>query len=78
MDRDTGLLLSTVTCLPLPSSTSDLVSSSLQAAKTKNLVFSILLAGDCLVTLVRKKDQYLHHMDLHLLFNLEGVIFPRG
>ena len=28
------------------------------------------MAGERLVTLVRKKDQYLHHMDLHLVFNL--------
>lgn len=72
LDRDPGLLLSAVTCLPLNSSSRDLVSSSLQAAKSKSLVFSILLAGDRLVTLVRKKDQSLHHMDLHLLFNLVG------
>lgn len=72
LDRDPGLLLSAVTCLPLPSSTRDVVSSSLQAAKAKNLVFSILLAGDRLVTLVRKKDQFLHHIDLNLVFNLVG------
>lgn len=72
LDRDPGLLLSAVTCLPLASSSRDVVSSSLQAAKAKNLVFSILLAGDRLVTLVRKKDQFLHHMDLHLVFNLVG------
>lgn len=72
LDRDPGLLLSAVTCLPLPSSARDVVSSSLQAAKAKNLVFSILLADDRLVTLVRKKDQHLHHIDLHLLFNLVG------
>ncbi|KPP68166.1 protein SAND-like [Scleropages formosus] len=72
LDRDPGLLLSAVTCLPLSSSVRDVISSSLQAAKAKNLVFSILLAGSHLVTLVRKKDQYLHHMDLHLLFNLVG------
>lgn len=72
LDRDPGLLLSAVTCLPLSSSSRDVVSSSLQAAKAKNLVFSILLAGDRLVTLVRKKDQYLHHIDLHLVFNLVG------
>lgn len=70
LDRDPGFLLCAVTCLPLPSSTRDVISSSLQAAKAKNLVFSILLAGNRLVSLVRKKDQYLHHMDLHLLFNL--------
>ncbi|KAG7477998.1 hypothetical protein MATL_G00075720 [Megalops atlanticus] len=72
LDRDPGLLLSAVTCLPLPSSSRDVISSSLQAAKAKSLVFSILLAGNRLVTLVRKKDQFLHHMDLHLLFNLVG------
>ncbi|KAG7229675.1 hypothetical protein INR49_012719 [Caranx melampygus] len=72
LDRDPGLLLSAVTCLPLASSARDVVSSGLQAAKAKNLVFSILLAGDRLVTLVRKKDQFLHHIDLHLVFNLVG------
>ncbi|KAM4613705.1 vacuolar fusion protein MON1 homolog A isoform 1-T1 [Polymixia lowei] len=72
LDCDPGLLLSAVTCLPLASSTRDVVSSSLQAAKAKSLVFSILLVGDRLVTLVRKRDQYLHHMDLHLVFNLVG------
>lgn len=72
LERDPGLLLSAVTCLPLASSARDLVSSSLQAAKAKNLVFSILLAGERLVTLVRKKDQFLHHIDLHLVFNLVG------
>ncbi|KAF0035310.1 hypothetical protein F2P81_013068 [Scophthalmus maximus] len=72
LDRDPGLLLSAVTCLPLASSARDVVSSSLQAAKSKSLVFSILLAGDRLVTLVRKKDQFLHHIDLHLVFNLVG------
>ncbi|KAM4588856.1 vacuolar fusion protein MON1 homolog A [Odontesthes bonariensis] len=72
LERDPGLLLSAVTCLPLASSARDVVSSSLQAAKSKSLVFSILLAGDRLVTLVRKKDQFLHHIDLHLVFNLVG------
>uniref|UniRef100_A0A1A8S9T2 Vacuolar fusion protein MON1 homolog n=1 Tax=Nothobranchius rachovii TaxID=451742 RepID=A0A1A8S9T2_9TELE len=72
LERDPGLLLSAVTCLPLASSSRDVVSSSLQAAKAKNLVFSILLAGDRLVTLIRKKDQFLHHIDLHLVFNLVG------
>uniref|UniRef100_A0A8B9HTF9 Vacuolar fusion protein MON1 homolog n=1 Tax=Astyanax mexicanus TaxID=7994 RepID=A0A8B9HTF9_ASTMX len=72
LDRDPGLLLNAVMSLPLSSSARDVVSTSLQAAKAKSLVFSILLAGNRLVTLVRKKDQYLHHMDLHLLFNLVG------
>ncbi|KAG7258804.1 hypothetical protein CRUP_017046 [Coryphaenoides rupestris] len=70
LDRDPGLLLSGVTCLPLAGSTRDAVSAALQAAKAQSLVFSILLSGDRLVTLVRRKDQFLHHMDLHLVFNL--------
>ncbi|XP_028680446.1 vacuolar fusion protein MON1 homolog A [Erpetoichthys calabaricus] len=72
LDRDPGFLLSAVTCVPLAVSTRDIITSSLQAAKAKNLVFSILLAGNQLVSLVRKKDQYLHPMDLHLLLNLVG------
>lgn len=35
-------------------------------------MFSILLAGSQLVALVRKRDQFLHHVDLHLLINLVG------
>ncbi|KAI4884814.1 hypothetical protein NFI96_003261 [Prochilodus magdalenae] len=73
LDRDPGLLLNAVMSIPLASSARDVVSASLQAARAKSLVFSILLAGNRLVTLVRKKDQYLHHMDLHLLFNLVGA-----
>ncbi|XP_076859429.1 vacuolar fusion protein MON1 homolog A [Brachyhypopomus gauderio] len=72
LERDPGLLLNAVTSLPLASVARDALSAGLQAARTKSLVFSILLAGSRLVTLVRKKDQYLHHMDLHLLFNLVG------
>ncbi|XP_030231531.1 LOW QUALITY PROTEIN: vacuolar fusion protein MON1 homolog A [Gadus morhua] len=70
LDRDPGLLLSAVTCLPLASSSRDAVSASLQAAKAPSLVFSILMAGSAWSRWVRKKDQYLHHMDLHLVFNL--------
>ncbi|XP_016058219.1 PREDICTED: vacuolar fusion protein MON1 homolog A [Miniopterus natalensis] len=36
----------------------------------RSLVFSILLARNQLVALVRRKDQFLHPIDLHLLFNL--------
>ncbi|XP_043934869.1 vacuolar fusion protein MON1 homolog A [Protopterus annectens] len=70
MDRDPSFLMCAVRCLPLPSSVRDIISSSLQQAKAKNLVFSILISRNQLVSLVRKKDQFLHHIDLHLLFNL--------
>ncbi|XP_069500246.1 vacuolar fusion protein MON1 homolog A [Ambystoma mexicanum] len=70
MSHDPSFLMGAVRCLPLSASIRDVVSSSLQQAKDKNLVFSILLSKNQLVTLVRKKDQFLHPIDLHLLFNL--------
>lgn len=70
MAHDPSFLMGAVRCLPLAASVRDAVSSSLQQAKAKSLVFSILLSGNQLVSLVRKKDQFLHPIDLHLLFNL--------
>lgn len=70
MSHDPSFLMGAVRCLPLSASIRDVVSTSLQQAKAKNLVFSILLSKNQLVTLVRKKDQFLHPIDLHLLFNL--------
>ncbi|XP_042195507.1 vacuolar fusion protein MON1 homolog A [Callorhinchus milii] len=70
MDRDPSFLMCAVRCLPLSASLRDLISGALQQAKDKSLVFSILIAQNQLVTLVRKKDQFLHPVDLHLLFNL--------
>ncbi|XP_051874248.1 vacuolar fusion protein MON1 homolog A [Pristis pectinata] len=70
MDKDPSFLMCAVRCLPLSSSVRDVISSSLQQAKDKSLVFSILVAQNQLVSLVRKKDQFLHPIDLHLLFNL--------
>ncbi|NXC19249.1 MON1A protein, partial [Corythaeola cristata] len=70
MAHDPSFLMGAVRCLPLAASVRDAVSTSLQQAKAKSLVFSILLSGNQLVSLVRKKDQFLHPVDLHLLFNL--------
>ncbi|XP_053325001.1 vacuolar fusion protein MON1 homolog A [Spea bombifrons] len=70
MDTDPSFLLSAVRCLPLAPAIRDSVGSSLQQAKAKSLVFSVLMSRNQLVSLVRKKDQYLHSIDLHLLFNL--------
>ncbi|XP_069792666.1 vacuolar fusion protein MON1 homolog A [Narcine bancroftii] len=70
MDKDPSFLMCAVRCLPLTSSVRDVISCSLQQAKDKSLVFSILVAQNQLVSLVRKKDQFLHPIDLHLLFNL--------
>ncbi|KAM8930898.1 vacuolar fusion protein MON1 homolog A [Pelodytes ibericus] len=70
MDIDPSFLLGAVRCLPLASAIRDYAASSLLLAKAKSLVFSILMSKNQLVSLVRKKDQYLHSIDLHLLFNL--------
>uniref|UniRef100_A0A6I8PHL5 Vacuolar fusion protein MON1 homolog n=1 Tax=Ornithorhynchus anatinus TaxID=9258 RepID=A0A6I8PHL5_ORNAN len=70
MARDPSFLMSAARCLPLAASVRDTVSASLQQARAKSLVFSILLSRNQLVSLVRKKDQFLHPIDLHLLFNL--------
>lgn len=70
MARDPSFLMGAARCLPLAAAVRDTVSASLQQARVRSLVFSILLARNQLVALVRRKDQFLHPIDLHLLFNL--------
>ncbi|XP_042522001.1 vacuolar fusion protein MON1 homolog A [Dipodomys spectabilis] len=70
MARDPSFLMGAARCLPLAAAVRDAVSASLQQARARSLVFSILLARNQLVALVRRKDQFLHPIDLHLLFNL--------
>lgn len=74
MDSEPGFMLSAVQCLPLASSSRDALSRILQKAITPNLVFSILIANNMLVSIVQEKmvveDARLKPTDLHLLFNL--------
>ncbi|XP_061473771.1 vacuolar fusion protein MON1 homolog A isoform X2 [Rhineura floridana] len=70
MARDPSFLMGAARCLPMAAAVRDAVSSCLQQARAKSLVFTILLSKNQLVSLVRKKDQFLHPIDLHLLFNL--------
>jgi len=72
MDTDPSYFLSAVRCLPLPSSTRDLVSETIIrfAGKVPDVVFGILIADNQLVTLVRMKKYFIHPADLHLIFNL--------
>ncbi|XP_053891824.1 vacuolar fusion protein MON1 homolog A isoform X1 [Malaclemys terrapin pileata] len=70
MARDPSFLMGAARCLPMAAGLRDTVSTCLQQAKAKSLVFSILLSRNQLVSLVRRKDQFLHPIDLHLLFNL--------
>ncbi|CAL8340059.1 unnamed protein product [Merluccius merluccius] len=77
VDWDPSFLLAAVHCLPLPSSLRDSLSQTLQKAITPNLVFSILIAKNQLVTIVQEKtvieDARLEPADVHLLLNLIGA-----
>lgn len=77
VDSDPSFLLCAVHCLPLASSLRDSLSQILQKAITPNLVFSILIAKNQLLTIVQEKmvidDARLEPADLHLLLNLIGA-----
>ncbi|XP_039468275.1 vacuolar fusion protein MON1 homolog B isoform X1 [Oreochromis aureus] len=77
VDSDPSFLLSAVHCLPLASSLRDSLSQILQKAITPNLVFSILIAKNQLLTIVQEKtvieDSRLEPADVHLLLNLIGA-----
>lgn len=70
MGHEPSFLLGSVRCLPLSSSIRDTIGQSLLQARVQDLVFSILVANNQLVTLVRPKKYSLHPSDLHLIFNL--------
>jgi len=72
MDTDPSFFLSAVRCLPLAPSVRDVVSESIikYCSKKKNVVFSVVMARNQLITLVRMKNYFIHPADLHLLFNL--------
>ncbi|KAM9536329.1 vacuolar fusion protein MON1 homolog B-like isoform 2-T2 [Salvelinus alpinus] len=77
VDSDPSFLLAAVHCLPLTSSLRDSLSQILQKAITPNLVFSILIAKNQLLTIVQEKtvieDTRLEPTDVHLLLNLIGA-----
>lgn len=77
LDTDPGFLLGAVRCVALSSTLRDSLSSILTKAITPNLVFSILVAEQQLVTVVQERavieDCRLDPADLHLLLNLIGA-----
>ncbi|KAM4697058.1 vacuolar fusion protein MON1 homolog B-like [Rhinophrynus dorsalis] len=77
LETDPGFLLGAVRCVPIPSTLRDSLSSILTKAITPNLVFSILVAEQQLVTVVQERavieDCRLDPADLHLLLNLIGA-----
>ncbi|CAN7982075.1 unnamed protein product, partial [Ixodes pacificus] len=72
MDEEPSFLLGAVRCLPLTPSVRETITQTMvrQCSKHKKLVFGILVAENQLVALVGMRKYQLHHMDLHLLFNL--------
>lgn len=72
MDEEPSFLLGAVRCLPLAPSVRETITQTMvrQCSKHKKLVFGILVAENQLVALVGMRKYQLHHMDLHLLFNL--------
>ncbi|RZF41539.1 hypothetical protein LSTR_LSTR000253 [Laodelphax striatellus] len=67
-----GFLLGAVKCLPMASSTRDVISQTIinSCSKIKNLVFAILIADNKLITVVKMKKYNLHPADLHIIFNM--------
>uniref|UniRef100_A0A3B1J5X2 Vacuolar fusion protein MON1 homolog n=1 Tax=Astyanax mexicanus TaxID=7994 RepID=A0A3B1J5X2_ASTMX len=74
MESEAGFLLSAVQCLPLASSSRDVLNQVLQKAVTPNLVLSLLVTKGQLLSIVQEKmvieDARLKPSDLHLLLNL--------
>lgn len=73
IDHDPSFLLSAVQCVPLSSSLRDSISQAMQRATTPNLVFSILIANNQLLTIVQERmvleDARLKPIDLLLVLN---------
>nr|CAG4642417.1 EOG090X03TW [Evadne anonyx] len=72
MDQDYSVLLQSVRCLPMPSSDRDAVTQTIsqQCNKIKNLLFTVLVGNNQLISMVRMKKQVLHPSDMHLIINL--------
>ncbi|XP_057369536.1 protein SAND-like [Daphnia carinata] len=73
MDNDFSVLLGAVKCLPMPASDRDAVTQTIhqQCHRIKNLVFTVLIGNNQLISLVRvNKKHLLHPSDVHLIINL--------
>lgn len=71
MDTDPSFFLSSVRCLSLSASVRDLISESIiRYCGKKDVVFGLLVADNQLITLVRKKNCFIHPADLHLVLNV--------
>ena len=71
MDTDPSFFLSSVRCLSLATGVRDLISESIiRYCGKKDVVFGLMVAENQLITLVRKKNCFIHPADLHLILNM--------
>lgn len=70
-DRSPAQLFEALQVMRLPGATRSRVQTALKkaSAKSKSLLYSLLIAGGRLVNIVKPKDRVLHASDLHILIN---------
>ena len=63
-------LLSALECLRLRKTQRKLIDETFLKVRSKSLLYGLIVAGGCLVSVVRPKKHSLHPGDLHLVFNM--------
>ncbi|KAF9586184.1 Vacuolar fusion protein mon1b [Lunasporangiospora selenospora] len=70
MNNYAGFMLGAIQCLTMPKELRDKIGAVLGRAKSKPLLYAILLTPTQLITLLRPRTHSMHPSDLHLIFNL--------
>lgn len=68
-DTNPSFFLGAVRCLPLQSSVREKIGQVLLSARSKDLVFALLVTDNQLVALLRPRKYSLHPADVNLIFN---------
>jgi hypothetical protein len=63
-------LLSSLECLKIRKSQRHIINNTLLKARTKELLYGLIVAGGRLVSVIRPKQHSLHPSDLQLIFNM--------
>ena len=69
-DEDPSLLLGGIHCLPMVPTVRQTITTILQQCRVKDVLFSILITKNQVITYVRPKEYNLHFIDIHLIINL--------
>ncbi|CAG8631021.1 8386_t:CDS:10 [Acaulospora morrowiae] len=70
MSDEPGFMLGAIQCVRMSKDLREKVGSIMQSAKSKNLLYAMLITNNKLITLLRPKKHSLHPADLHLVFNM--------